>query len=331
MEFTKISGTEIDASRIGLGTWAMGGWLWGGSDRKKCVRTIYKAFDKGVNLIDTAPIYGFGISEEIVGEAVSQSGMRDELVIATKGGLEWENGGIFRNSLPERIRGEVDDSLKRLGVDRIDIYQIHWPDPLVPVEETAGAMAELVKSGKIRAVGVSNYSVEQMEAFRSECALNASQPPYNLFERGIEDDVLPWCAENGVTMLLYGALCRGLLGGKMKTDSSFPSDDIRSFDPKFQKPVYEDYLRAVEELAEFASRRFGKTVLELSVRWMLDKCEKDIALWGARRPEQLDGIGGTLGWMVDTDSMNEIDRMLKAVIPNPIGPEFIEPGPRPLP
>ena len=330
MEFTKIAGTDIDASRIGLGTWAMGGWLWGGSDRKECARTIYRAFDKGVNLIDTAPVYGFGLSEEIVGEAVSQSGMRNELVIATKVGLEWENGGIFRNSLPERIREEVDGSLKRLGVDRIDLYQVHWPDPLVPVEETAGAMAELVESGKVRAVGVSNYSVEQTEAFRSECAISSSQPPYNLFERAIEDDVLPWCSGNEVTMLLYGALCRGLLGGKMKTDSSFPGDDIRNFDPKFQKPVYEDYLRAVDKLAELASRRFGKTVLELSVRWILDKCGKDIALWGARRPGQLDDLGGTLGWTVDADSMNEIDGILGTFVPNPIGPEFMEPGPRPL-
>ena len=235
MEFVEIAGTKINSSRIGLGTWAMGGWLWGGSDRKECVRTIYKAFDNGVNLIDTAPIYGFGLSEEIVGEAVSQSGMRDELIIATKVGLEWERGGIFRNSLPERIHKEIDDSLRRLRTDRIDLYQIHWPDPLAPVEETAQAMAELIESGKIRAVGVSNYSVEQMEIFRSVCPLNSSQPPYNLFERGIEDDVLPWCEEQGVTMLLYGALCRGLLGGKLKIDSEFQGDDIRNFDPKFQK------------------------------------------------------------------------------------------------
>ena len=272
MEFVKIAGTEMNASRIGLGTWAMGGWLWGGSDRKQCVRTIYKAFDVGVNLIDTAPIYGFGLSEEIVGEAVSQSGIRDELVIATKAGLEWEREGIFRNSLPERIRKEVDNSLKRLRTDRIDLYQIHWPDPLVPFEETAGAMEELLRSGKIRAVGVSNYSVEQMETFRSVCTLNSSQPPYNLFERGIEEDVLPWCREQRVTMLLYGALCRGLLGGRLKTDSEFLGDDIRNFDPKFQKPVYDNYLDAVQKLEELASERFGKNVLEISVRWILDKC-----------------------------------------------------------
>ena len=330
MEFTKIAGTEIISSRIGLGTWAMGGWLWGGSDRGECVKTIYRAFDEGVNLIDTAPVYGFGLSEEIVGEAVSQSGMRDELVIATKAGLEWERGGIFRNSLPGRIRGEVDDSLGRLGVDHIDVYQVHWPDSLVPFEETAAVMADLVRSGKIRAVGVSNYSVGQMEAFRSVCPLNASQPPYNLFERGIEDDVLPWCRENGVTMLLYGALCRGLLGGKLDARSSFGGDDIRSFDPKFQKPVYDGYLGAVEKLSELASRRFGKTVLELSVRWVLDRCGNDIALWGARRPEQLEHIRGVAGWSIDADSMNEIDSILETFVPEPVGPEFMAPGPRPL-
>ena len=330
MEFAEIAGTKINSSRIGLGTWAMGGWLWGGSDRKECVRTIYKAFDNGVNLIDTAPIYGFGLSEEIVGEAVSQSGMRDELIIATKVGLEWERGGIFRNSLPERIAKEIDDSLRRLRTDRIDLYQIHWPDPLTPVEETARAMAELIESGKIRAVGVSNYSVEQMEAFRSVCPLNSSQPPYNLFERGIEEDVLPWCEEQGVTMLLYGALCRGLLGGKLNTDSEFPGDDIRNFDPKFRKPVYDNYLGAVEKLEDLASGRFGKNVLELSVRWVLDKCGNDITLWGARRPGQLDDLAGVLGWTIDDDSMNEIDAILNTFVPNPIGLEFMAPGPRPL-
>ena len=330
MEFATIAGTGIDSSRIGLGTWAMGGWLWGGSDRGECVRTIYRAFDEGVNLLDTAPVYGFGLSEEIVGEAVSQSGMRDEIVIATKSGLEWGRGGIFRNSLPGRIRGEVDDSLRRLGTDRIDIYQVHWPDPLVPMEETAAVMADLLKSGKIRAVGVSNYSVGQMEEFRSACALNTSQPPYNLFERGIEDDVIPWCRENGVTMLLYGALCRGLLGGKLGSGSRFGEDDIRGFDPKFRKPVYDDYLAAVGKLSELASRRFGKTVLELSVRWVLDRCENDIALWGARRPEQLEDLRGALGWTIDTDSMNEIDSILDTFVPEPIGPEFMAPGPRPL-
>lgn len=308
----------------------MGGWLWGGSDRKECVRTIYKAFDNGVNLIDTAPIYGFGLSEEIVGEAVSESGMRDELVVATKAGLEWERGGIFRNSLPGRIRKEVDDSLRRLRTDRIDLYQIHWPDPLTPVEETAGVMAELLEGGKIRAVGVSNYSVEQMEIFRSVCPLNSSQPPYNLFERGIEEDVIPWCEEQGVTMLLYGALCRGLLGGKLKTDSEFQGDDIRNFDPKFQEPVYDNYLGAVEKLGELASERFGKNVLELSVRWVLDRCENDITLWGARRPGQLDDLAGTVGWTIDDDSMNEIDAILDAFVPNAIGPEFMAPGPRPF-
>lgn len=294
------------------------------------MRTIYKAFDNEVNLIDTAPIYGFGLSEEIVGEAVSESGMRDELVIATKAGLEWERGGIFRNSLPERIHREVDDSLRRLRTDWIDLYQIHWPDPLVPVEETAEAMAELLRSGKIRAVGVSNYSVEQMDAFRSVCPLNSSQPPYNLFERGIEEDVIPWCGEQGVTMLLYGALCRGLLGGRLETDSEFQGDDIRNFDPKFRKPVYDSYLGAVGKLGELASERFGKNVLELSVRWVLDKCENDITLWGARRPGQLDDIAGTVGWTIDDDSMDEIDAILDTFVPDPIGPEFMAPGPRPV-
>ncbi len=329
MEFTNIGTTQISSSRIGLGTWSMGGWLWGGSDRNQCVRTVYKAFDKGVNLIDTAPVYGFGLSEKIVGEVISQSGIRDELVIATKAGLEWGEERVLRNSLPQRIIKEIDDSLKRLRTDYIDIYQIHWPDPLVAVQETAEIMANLLQSGRIRAVGVSNYSIDQMETFLSVCSLHSNQPPYNIFERSIEDDIIPWCEKQGITMLLYGALCRGLLSGKLSEDSVFYGDDLRNFDPKFRKPVYANYLGAVSELDKLASKRFGKTVLELSVRWILDKCPSGVALWGSRRPEQLNNLDKIFGWTIDDDSMDEIDRILRLFVPSPIGPEFMAPAARP--
>lgn len=329
MEFTKIGNTDINCSRIGLGTWAMGGWLWGGSDKKQCIRTIYKAFDEGINLIDTAPVYGFGVSEEIVGEAVKGINSRDNLVIATKAGLEWRDGKVYRNSSKERILKEVDDSLKRLKTDYIDLYQIHWPDPLEPIEETAEAMSYLLKDGKIRAVGVSNYSPQQMEKFHSVCHIHSNQPPYNLFERGIDKDVAPYCNQNSITMLLYGALCRGLLSGKLTPDSEFEGDDIRNVDPKFRKPVYSNYLDAVEKLDHFANERFGKNVLQLSVRWVIDKFGNDISLWGARKPEQLDDVPRIMGWKIDGKSMLEIEKIVEETISEPIGPEFMAPGPRP--
>ena len=192
MEFTNIGGGVLRSSRIGLGTWAMGGWMWGGTDEDESIRTIHAALDKGITLIDTAPVYGFGRSEEIVGKAIENWGKRDQVFIATKVGLEWREKEVFRNASAKRINKEIEDSLRRLKTSYIDLYQVHWPDPLVKVEETADAMRRLYESGKIRAIGVSNFSPEQMDAFRAVAPLHSNQPPYNLFERQIEKDVLPY-------------------------------------------------------------------------------------------------------------------------------------------
>ena len=181
------------ASRIGLGTWAIGGWMWGGTDESESVSAIHAALEQGINVVDTAPVYGFGRSEEIVGKALAEPGLRSRAIIATKVGLEWRDGKVFRNASRGRIMRELEDSLRRLRTDYIDIYQVHWPDPLVPIEETAEAMGTLYKQGKIRAIGVSNFSVEQMERFRRVAPLHVLQSPYNLFERGIEAEILPYC------------------------------------------------------------------------------------------------------------------------------------------
>ncbi|HWP90645.1 MAG TPA: aldo/keto reductase [Thermodesulfobacteriota bacterium] len=325
MEYIQITGTDIKASRIGLGTWAIGGWLWGGTEEEASIRTIHSALDKGINLIDTAPVYGFGLSEEIVGKAVAQYGNREKVVIATKVGLEWKDGKVFRNSSKARIAEEIEYSLRRLQTDYIDIYQIHWPDPIVPIEETAEAMNELYKQGKIKAIGVSNYSVEQMEIFRKTALLRVSQPPYNLFERGIEKDVLPYCHKNEITTLLYGALCRGLLSGRMKSDTKFEGDDIRKFDPKFKEPRYSQYLRAVERLDNFAREKYGKRVIHLAVRWMLDQPGAGIALWGARNPAQLDSVDDIMGWSLDKEALETIDKIINETVKDPVGPEFMAP------
>ena len=240
MEFVDIPGTSIRASRIALGTWAIGGWMWGGSNESDAISAIRVALDHGINLIDTAPVYGFGRSEEIVGKALAEGGRRRRVFIATKVGLDWKDGKPFRNSrisnddlitmkcdilvpaalenvitlnnaeaVKARIVAEAEASLRRLKTDVIDLYQVHWPDPNTPIAEVADAMGELYRAGKIRAIGVSNFSPAQMKEFRKIAPLHTAQPPYNLFERGIEEDVLPYCRARHVAVLAYGSLCRG--------------------------------------------------------------------------------------------------------------------------
>jgi aryl-alcohol dehydrogenase-like predicted oxidoreductase len=271
VELAPIAGTSLAVSRVGLGTWAIGGWMWGGTDEVESVKTIHTAVERGINLIDTAPAYGFGRSEEIVGRAIADRSLRSRVVIATKTGLEWKDGKVFRNASRDRILREASQSLRRLRTDYIDIYQVHWPDPLVPIEETAEAMQTLFDQGKIRAIGVSNFSVAQIERFRRVAKLHVVQPPYNLFEREIEDELLPYCQRSGLATLTYGALCRGLLSGKLREDAHFEGDDLRLTDPKFQPPRYAQYLTAVRRLDQFAQERYGKRVIHLAVRWLLDQ------------------------------------------------------------
>src|SRR5215471_4018681 len=198
MEYASIAGIETRTSRIGLGTWAMGGVQWGGTDDDESVRTIHAALDHGITLIDTAPAYGFGHSEEVVGRAIAEKGGRDKVVLATKVGLERIGDALYRNGTRAQIETEIEQSLKRLRTDYIDLYQVHWPDLATPYEETAAALHDLQKAGKIRAIGVSNYSIEAMERFAKVAKLASAQPPLNLFERQAQSDILPWCLKNRV-------------------------------------------------------------------------------------------------------------------------------------
>jgi aryl-alcohol dehydrogenase-like predicted oxidoreductase len=329
MESAEIPGVGMKVSRIALGTWAIGGWMWGGTDERESITTIRTALDRGITVVDTAPIYGFGVSEEIVGEALSAAGLRERAIIATKAGLEWRDGKPYRNASRDRIMREAEDSLRRLRTDYIDIYQVHWPDPLVPIEETAAAMRSLYEQGKIRAIGVSNFSVAQMDAFRRVAPLHVLQSPYNLFERGIEADVLPYCRANNIAVLAYGALCRGLLTGKIHADTTFQGDDLRRTDPKFRQPRLAQYVSAVERLDVLAQYRYGKQIIQLAVRWILDQ-GATVALWGARHPAQLAPVDEVAGWSLDADAKAEIDRVLRERITDPVGPEFMAPPPRPL-
>jgi aryl-alcohol dehydrogenase-like predicted oxidoreductase len=326
METIEIRGTGLRPSRIGLGTWAIGGWMWGGTDEETAVHTIHAAIERGITLIDTAPIYGFGRSEEIVGRALADDDRRRRVVLATKVGLEWRGEGqVYRNSTRARIVREVEDSLRRLRTDVIDIYQIHWPDLETPFEETATTMRMLFEQGKIRAIGVSNYSPEQMAAFRAAAPLHTAQPPYNLFEREIDHDVLPYCRQHGIATLTYGALCRGLLSGRMTAGTRFEGDDLRRIDPKFQSPRYAQYLSAVQRLDRFARERYGKRVIHLALRWLLDRPGVSVALWGARRPQQLAPVDEVIGWSLDAASQAEVDRIVAECVVEPVGPEFMAP------
>jgi aryl-alcohol dehydrogenase-like predicted oxidoreductase len=312
-------------SRIGLGTWAIGGWMWGGSDDAESIRTIQHAIDVGINLVDTAPVYGFGHSEEIVGQALAEGGRRNKAVIATKVGLEWVDGNVYRNSSPARIKAEIEDSLRRLQTDHIDIYQVHWPDASVPIEETARTLADLQREGKILALGVSNYSPEQMEKWRSVAPLHSTQPPYNIFERQIEVDVLPYSLEHKLIVLSYGAICRGLLSGKVTHARKFERDDLRLRDPKFQEPRFSQYLAAVDRLEKYSKTEYGKSVLAFAVRWILDHGETMTALWGARNAAQLDSVEEAFGWRLSAKDYEAVDRILRETVLEPVGPEFMAP------
>jgi aryl-alcohol dehydrogenase-like predicted oxidoreductase len=193
------------------------------------------------------------------------------------------------------------------------------------VAEVAALLASFQREGKVRALGVSNFSVAQMEEFRAVAPLASDQPPYNLFERQIDGEILPWCAANGVAVLTWSTLCRSLLAGRAHRGMKFDPKDIRNYDPKFQEPRFSQYMTAVERLAAFAREHYGKSVLELAARWVLDRPGVSVALWGARRPEQLDAVAGVMGWKLDASAMAEIDRIVEETVTDPVGPEYLSP------
>ena len=322
MEQIQLGDSGITSSRVGLGTWAIGGWMWGGSDERESITTIRSAVERGISLIDTAPVYGFGRSEEIVGKALV--GLRDKVVIATKCGLGAKDGKPYRDSRPDALREGVEGSLRRLRVDSIDLMQVHWPDLEVPMEDAARTLDDLRREGKIRAIGVSNFSPEQMDAFRGVAPLASVQPPYNLFEREMEAEVLPYARRTGLAMLCYGAICRGLLSGKMTANNKFESDDLRKVDPKFRQPHFDQYLAAADALKTLARQRFGKSLVALAIRWVLDE-GTTVALWGARHPGQLDPIREIDGWTIDAEAKAEIDSILERTITSPVSPAFMAP------
>ena len=324
----RFPGTSFAVSRVAIGTWAIGGWMWGGTDEAQSVATIRAALDHGINLIDTAPVYGFGRSEEIVGKAIAERGLRQKVLIASKAGLGWKDGRVFRDASRARILQEIEDLLRRLRTDHIDIYQVHWPDPSVAVEETADAMLTLLRQGKIRAIGVSNFSTGQIERFRRVAPLHVVQPPYNMFERAIEAELLPYCRAHEIATLGYGAsVSRPLVradaaGYGFRGRRSAPQPTRNS-----SRPGSRNTWPPCSRLDRFAQERFGKRVIALAVRWMLDQ-GITTALWGARRPDQLQAVDEVSGWQIDAAAKAEIDRILRETIAEPVGPEFMAPPAR---
>ncbi len=330
MEYTRIHDTEV--SRIGLGTWALGGSEWGAVEESDAVRTCLAIFEHGMNLIDTAPIYGFGRAETVIGKAIKEHGRREDFYLATKCGLEWDvpgrPGAVVANSTVDRIERELRASLARLGTSYIDLYFVHWPDTRTPMEEVAGAFLRFFEQGRIRAIGVSNFSVAQLEAFRRVAPIHAIQPPYNLFERAIDEQVLPYCREHEIAVLTYSSLCRSLLAGRLRADTQFAEGDIRREDPKFQQPRFGQYLAAVERLDGFAQQHYRKHVLELAARWVLDQPGISAALWGAHSPQQLDAVESVMGWHLDDRAREAMAQIIAQVVKDPVGPEYLTPAVR---
>ena len=332
MEYRELGETGLKVSVIGLGTWVMGGWLWGGADDRESMAALRHAIDLGINLIDTAPVYGHGRSEDLVGRAVQESGMRDRLILATKLGLDWdpERTRIWRDSRAARITFEVEESLRRLRTDCIDIEQVHWPDRSTPFEETMEALVTLQRTGKIRHIGLSNFEASEIQRCLNVAPVHVIQPPYNLLEGGIERDLLPFCARHRLGTLVYGPLCRGLLTGKYKGDETFKPGDVRAVDPKFTAPLFARYVACVDRLKAVAAR-YGKTVGQMATRWCLDQPGVTVALWGARRPDQIEESVGASGWSLPNDALTEIERIVSESAPAPVGPEFQGPPERKSP
>ncbi|HEX4020540.1 MAG TPA: aldo/keto reductase [Acidobacteriaceae bacterium] len=328
MEYTDLHGVRV--SRIGLGTWAIGGSEWGVVEEHDAVAACRSIFDHGINLIDTAPIYGAGRAEKIFGKAIAEHGRREDFYIATKAGLRRVGEDVVADARRASVLEEVEQSLRRLGTDYVDLYQLHWPDTQTPIEETAEVFLQLYEAGKIRAVGVSNCSAEEMERFRAVAPLHANQPPMNIFEREAEQNTLPYCRRHGIGVLAYSALCRSLLAGRIRAGQTFPADDIRSVDPKFQPPRLAQYVQAVQALDAYAQQHYGKRVLHLALRWLLDQPGVSVALWGAKNIEQLAPTEAISGWKLTQEDMHAIDAIVADAVRDPVGPEYLRPSVRPL-
>jgi aryl-alcohol dehydrogenase-like predicted oxidoreductase len=303
----------LTVSRIAFGTWQLGG-DWGATDEQAAILAIRQAYDRGINFFDTAQGYGFGASEQLLAKAL-RGYPRESVVIATKGGLRPLGGArVERDGSAVWIRQGVDDSLRALATDYIDLLQMHWPDPRTPFSETAGAMAELVAAGKVRHVGVSNFSPEQMDEFSRTLPVETLQPPYHLFHRDIEAGVLPYTQAHDIGVLVYGPLAHGLLSGHLGLGTRFAEDDWRSHSPDFQGDARARNLSVVAALEQFARDEFGVPVSRLAVAWTLANPAVHVAIIGTRNAEHVDDAVAAAGLELSVDALRRIDDIVSGAV-----------------
>jgi aryl-alcohol dehydrogenase-like predicted oxidoreductase len=312
----RLGMTDLEVSPIAFGTWELGG-DWGAFDEEGGIEAIRNARELGVNLFDTAQGYGWGASERLLGKALRDDldHRRGEVVIATKGGLRMSDQGLVRDSSPGWLRSGVEASLEALGVEHIDLYQVHWPDPQVPYDETAGALQELVDAGLIGHVGVSNFNPEQMADFAQTRPVETLQPPYHLFRRDIEREVLPYCADHDIGVLVYGPLAHGLLTGALDERTEFPPGDWRGEAPFFTGDGYHRNLEVVGELERFARDDLGVSVGRLAVAWTLANPAVDVAIVGARSRGHIEDAVAAAELHLTTADLEMINEIMMRAVP----------------
>jgi aryl-alcohol dehydrogenase-like predicted oxidoreductase len=315
MHTRQLGKSDMHITPIGLGTWAIGGgnWEfgWGSQDDDASIATIHRALDLGINWIDTAAVYGLGHSEEIVGRALK--GRSDRPFIFTKCSLVWNDRREVSNSLKEQsLRREVENSLRRLQTDTIDLYQIHWPDPEPDIEEGWSALAKFKDEGKVRYIGVSNFTIEQMQRAQKIAPITSLQPPYSLIDSAIEHDILPYCQERHIGVIVYSPMMSGLLTGKMTPErvASFPADDWRKRDAEFQEPRLSRNLRLASLLQDIGYP-YGRSTGEAAIAWTLRHPAVTGAIVGARRPEQIADLVGAAEFRLSKSELARIEKFLQ--------------------
>jgi aryl-alcohol dehydrogenase-like predicted oxidoreductase len=315
MEPVTLGKTDLKVSPIAFGAWELGG-EWGSFQTDEAVAAIRRARTLGINLFDTAQGYGFGASERLLATALRNDldHSRGDVVIATKGGLRNTPDGLVRDSSPAWLRRGVDESLDALGVDYLDLYQIHWPDPTVPFVETAGALEELVGEGKIRHVGVSNFDVDEIAEFGRTRPVETLQPPYHLFRQDAGRELLPFCAEHDVGVLAYGPLAHGLLSGRLDEDSTFAPDDWRSVSPLFHGEPFVRNLDVVHALKSIAGD-LGATVSQLAIAWVLDNRAVDVAIVGTRNADHVTDAVAATDLVLSATDRSMIDAVMACAVP----------------
>jgi aryl-alcohol dehydrogenase-like predicted oxidoreductase len=313
LEKRKLGNTNYDITIIGFGSWAIGGgkWAfgWGPQDDRHAIEAIHKSLELGVNWIDTAAVYGLGHSEMLIAQALS--GMSNKPYVFTKCGLVWdENRHVTNRIKAASIRKECEDSLRRLKVDVIDLYQMHWPNPNSDIEEGWEEMARLKEEGKVKYIGVSNYNVEQMRRALKIAPISTLQPPYSLLSREVENDILPFCHANGIGVIVYSPMASGLLTGTMTSERimNFPEDDWRKHSPKFLEPQLSFNLEIAAKLKEIASK-YGRSAGEAAIAWVLRNPAVTAAIVGGRSAEQVEGIIGAADLALSEEDIEEIESM----------------------